>query len=63
MLVEYGDGSGDRTVDSPLFVEGADKQAPRPAPAVGEHSLAILRELGVDESSVEKLKTAGVVGA
>ena len=37
------------TIDSPFFVDGADKVRPRKAPAVGEHSDQILREIGYDD--------------
>ena len=62
MLIEFDDGSGSRTVDSPLFVHGEEKRTPHPAPAVGEHSLAILEEFGVDGETAMALHKAGVVG-
>ena len=61
MLTEFDDGSGDRTIDSPLFVAGAVKKAPRRAPDAGEHSLAILEELGFDAASQQRLLEAGIV--
>lgn len=56
MLTEFDDGSGDRTVDSPLFVHGETKRPPGRAPAVGEHSQAILEEFGVDAETVRRLQ-------
>ena len=55
MLLEYDDGSGQRTIDSPLFVEGAAKQQPRQAPEVGADSAKILHELGYDETGIQRL--------
>jgi formyl-CoA transferase len=49
------------TVDSPFTVEGSPKVAARPAPAVGEHSSAILREVGFGEAEIAALKASGAV--
>jgi crotonobetainyl-CoA:carnitine CoA-transferase CaiB-like acyl-CoA transferase len=49
------------TIDSPFFVEGADKVKPRKAPAVGEHSDQILREIGYDDSVIAKLRESRIV--
>ena len=61
MLPDFDDGSG-RTVDSPIYVDGEAKQAPRPAPGVGEHSAKILAELGVSDESISNLQKNGVIG-
>ena len=50
-----------RTVDSPVLVEGEDKAEPRPAPALGEHTGDLLRELGLDAAEIDNLAEAGVV--
>ena len=55
LLVEFGDGTGLRTINSPLYVQGEKKCAPRAAPDVGEQTLAILTELGVDEETISVL--------
>jgi crotonobetainyl-CoA:carnitine CoA-transferase CaiB-like acyl-CoA transferase len=49
------------TIDSPFFVDGADKVRPRKAPAVGEHSDQILREIGYDDTVIAKLRENGIV--
>ncbi|MYF03753.1 MAG: CoA transferase [Holophagales bacterium] len=50
-----------RTVDSPVFVEGEDKAQPQPAPALGEHTGELLRELGLDASEIADLADQGVI--
>ena len=50
------------TVNSPIAIEGAEKVAPRYAPALGEHSAAILEELGFDAATVSALQAQGVLG-
>ena len=49
------------TVSSPIGIAGQDKVAPRIAPAIGEHSVEVLREAGFAESEIERLLAAGVV--
>lgn len=61
MLADFADGSNNRTVNSPMYVHGENKRPPGPAPEVGEHSLAILGELGIDDQTVGKLQEAGIV--
>ena len=50
------------TINSPLWVEGADKVRPRRPPGLGEHSDEILRAAGYDDAAIRKLRTAGIVG-
>ncbi len=52
-----------RTVSSPITVEGAEKVAPRMAPAVGEHSVEILRSLGLSEEAIADMVKRGVTMA
>lgn len=61
MLAEFEGGGGNRTIDSPLFLQGEVKRAPQVAPGVGEHSLAILAELGIDDDTARKLQNAGTI--
>lgn len=41
-------GRATHTVNSPIFMAGAPKRAAGPAPAPGQHTAEILRELGLD---------------
>src|SRR6202158_5394281 len=43
------------TVNSPVFVSGVHKRKPTAAPAVGEHTREILRELGYSADAIEAL--------
>ena len=61
ILAEFSQDSAQRTISSPLFVQGETKRAPRAAPGVGEHSLGILAELGLDDNAARELQDAGVV--
>ena len=58
MLPEFVDGYGLRTVDSPFHLDGETKQAPRMAPAIGQHTRQILQEFGVDPVDIETLAAA-----
>lgn len=55
LLPEFVDGYGLRTVDSPFVVSGEDKQPPRMAPEIGQHSRRILEELGLDAEEIAAL--------
>jgi crotonobetainyl-CoA:carnitine CoA-transferase CaiB-like acyl-CoA transferase len=59
VIVPLGDGY---TVSSPLWMAGVDKAEAAPAPTVGEHSDAILREHGIAEEKIAELRAQGVVG-
>jgi crotonobetainyl-CoA:carnitine CoA-transferase CaiB-like acyl-CoA transferase len=53
---------GGYTVSSPLWIDGAAKAHASPAPQLGEHSDAILREHGLAPEEIERLRAAGVIG-
>ena len=50
MVVDYGEESGGKTISSPIYVDGVSKVPARPAPELGEHTEAILAELGLHKS-------------
>jgi len=49
------------TVSSPLQIEGQEKLPATMAPEIGEHTVEVLREAGVDEAEIERLLHAGVI--
>lgn len=49
------EGSYLRTVDSPFQIHGETKAAPRMAPGIGEHTLALLEELGCSPAEIDAL--------
>ena len=51
MVVDYGDEPGGKTISSPIYIDGATKVAALPAPDLGEHTAAILAELGISLAS------------
>ena len=60
VLVPF-EGDTTLTIDSPLFVDGAEKVAPRKPPALGEHSDDILREAGFDAGVIARLREDKVI--
>lgn len=52
-----------RTVDTPLQVEGHPKAERRTAPRLGEHTRAILAEIGLAEKEIDALAERRVVAA
>jgi crotonobetainyl-CoA:carnitine CoA-transferase CaiB-like acyl-CoA transferase len=59
-LVPCADGAN-LTVSSPFHLDGATKVAPVRAPAVGQHSEAVLRDAGYSADEIARLKTLGVL--
>jgi formyl-CoA transferase len=49
------------TVSSPLHIGGQEKVPPTFAPAIGEHTVEVLRAAGVAEAEIERLLRAGVI--
>ena len=60
-LSAFNDDSG-RTVDSPMYVGGAVKRRPSPAPGIGEHSAEILSDLGISAAMIKDLQGRGIIG-
>jgi crotonobetainyl-CoA:carnitine CoA-transferase CaiB-like acyl-CoA transferase len=63
VLVPIDDGSAQPplTVDSPVRLDQERKVRPRPAPKLGEHTEAVLKELGFDDAGLDKLRAAGAI--
>lgn len=61
-LREIAGQDGLRTVDSPIRMDGNPKVQPRMAPDIGEHSRAILGELGFSEAEIAPLANSGAIG-
>jgi crotonobetainyl-CoA:carnitine CoA-transferase CaiB-like acyl-CoA transferase len=61
VLVPF-EGDSMLTVNSPIWVDGSQKTAPRRPPSVGEHSDEVLREAGYDEAAIRQLRNLGAVG-
>jgi crotonobetainyl-CoA:carnitine CoA-transferase CaiB-like acyl-CoA transferase len=51
----------DYVVDSPIWVEGSTKASPTMPPQLGEHTEAVLRELGYDDTAIAGLRDAGAI--
>ncbi|HEY2996659.1 MAG TPA: CoA transferase [Methylomirabilota bacterium] len=49
------------TVNSPIAIEGQEKVPPRMPPAIGEHTVAVLREAGFDAKEIDRLLADGVI--
>lgn len=50
-----------RTTGNPLHISGAERIALRPAPTLGQHSEEVLRELGISQERIAKLRDAAVI--
>jgi crotonobetainyl-CoA:carnitine CoA-transferase CaiB-like acyl-CoA transferase len=59
--VDHPDGAF-RTIGAPMSIAGADVRPRGPAPEVGEHTAAVLTELGLTSDEVARLAADGVVG-
>ncbi len=49
------------TINSPIWIDGSNKQQPRHPPKIGEHSDEVLREAGFDDAEIQRLHTSGAV--
>jgi len=51
------------TINSPMFVSGAEKRKPTAAPEVGAHTREVLRELGYSNDAIDALVRRGIAAA
>jgi len=59
MLPEFADEPGLRTVDSPIRIAGETKPAPHMAPAIGQHTRALLAEFGISPTDIDRMIKEG----
>jgi len=65
MILEMPHPGTDKTVKiagNPIKFAGAPERTARRAPLLGEHSIELLREVGMQESEIEVLIAEGVIG-
>ncbi|MGO9450491.1 MAG: CaiB/BaiF CoA transferase family protein [Candidatus Binataceae bacterium] len=51
------------TINSPVFIQGAEKCKPVAPPEIGAHTREVLREIGYSEASIEKMIQSGAATA
>ncbi len=56
------DGTAIPGVRTPILIDGAAAAADRPSPRLGEHTDAVLAELGYDAAAIGGLRNAGAIG-
>ncbi len=49
------------TINTPIWIEGAQKVRPRMAPNVGEHSDEVLSAAGYSNADIAKMRASGIV--
>jgi crotonobetainyl-CoA:carnitine CoA-transferase CaiB-like acyl-CoA transferase len=59
--LEGAGGKLTSTISSPIQVHGVAKVPARRAPALGEHTEEVLRELGFDAKAIDRLRASGAV--
>jgi crotonobetainyl-CoA:carnitine CoA-transferase CaiB-like acyl-CoA transferase len=61
-LIDLPTAAGEiRTIGSPIQLSGTPRRAPGRPPALGEHTVEVLTELGVDPERIEALLAGGVI--
>ena len=56
-------GGTSRSVATPIGFDGAPVAVRAPSPLLGEHTDEVLREVGVDDATLARLRAEGVVGS
>ena len=51
----------DLTIDSPVWMVGAEKVPVGPAPKLGEHTVEVLRAAGYDDGDIDRLREADAI--
>ena len=54
---------GLKTIQNPITVEGCEKEIPRMAPKMGEHTREVLRAVGLDEAEIDHMISRGAAAA
>lgn len=64
MVVEFKHPSGKKTIQvgNPIKLSGASSSIRLPAPKAGEHTAAVLKEIGFSAKEIQALNKAGVTG-
>ena len=62
MNYEHPVGGAMKAVAHPVLFEGSERMVHRPPPLHGEHTDAVLHELGVDDETIEALRHKGAIG-
>jgi crotonobetainyl-CoA:carnitine CoA-transferase CaiB-like acyl-CoA transferase len=60
--IEHPTASDFETLGTPFQIRGAGLGPQGPAPGIGEHTQAVLGELGLDEEAIANLAAEGVFG-
>ncbi len=61
ILVKTANPEMSRTIAAPFSITGVKVPPPRPGPALGTHSVEVLREAGVDAEEIAALTAAGAL--
>lgn len=63
MVIDVPDGRGGvtRGIGTPVTLAGKSDANTSPAPRVGEHSVAVLRDLGLLQAEIQALFEAGAI--
>jgi crotonobetainyl-CoA:carnitine CoA-transferase CaiB-like acyl-CoA transferase len=54
---------GLKTIQNPITVEGCEKQPPRMAPHMGEHTREVLRSAGYSDEEIDHMIARGAAAA